>query len=201
MEAVGLLAKAVEKLWDAVQRYKGNKKRLSLLGMLVKNTMPFAEAAAVQDPSAATPVILSLVQHIQQAETLVRDMSRMNTVKKMLNSSSLQDALENVTTGIRDCLAAFSAANFCLLQQYRSALSAIQSKLQDLGQRRQQDDQKLLDVIAAQGERSTAMLLDIAQAWMERSELTPRELAIETQDAMSSSNDNSGQERQVGVGI
>lgn len=196
-EALGLLSAAAEQLWGAVQRYRGNEMNVMQLGKLVKNTVSIAEAAAMRDSHAAAPVIASLMQHVQQAKQLVDSMCSMSTFQKILKMAPLQEALGAVTTGIRDCLAAFSAANFCLSQQHQRALGMMQSSLDAWWERQARDNQDLLQAMAAQHERSNAMLLDVVQTMMERMEMTPRRLAVEVQEAASSSTEGSDQERQV----
>ncbi len=111
----------------------------------------------------------------------------MSVFQRLLKIASLQDELETVTMGIRECLVDFSAACFCLSPQHQRVRSKIYSSLEAVMTKQAHANQDLLEALAPDSEHShDAVLLQAVHAMMQRLQLTPVQLEAEARIAMSS---------------
>jgi hypothetical protein len=205
MEGLGLLSTVTEQLSKAAQLYRGNDSNVVDLSNLIRNTARVAEEAALRDSHAAAPVVQSLIQHVRQTTEMMSAYSGMGRLQKVVKMASLQEDLDAVITGVRDCLAAFSAANFCLSQQTQRSLQMIDSSLDAVRVQNVHANREILQALASHSERSNELMLEVVHAMMSRLQVNPHQLAEEARSAMGSSSgagDSDGDgdsERQVGL--
>jgi hypothetical protein len=208
MDPVSVLTSAAKALYDAVQLYNGNELSLKQLAKLVNNTVQLVRSANICDFPEAAEVVDSLTDYINQGQQFVDKVNRKAPLWRVLKMTSLQEKLGIIITGIRDCLAEMTMANFCLSQQQLQALNRVRGDLEVYWGSQQQALAHLVQIQAQLQQLSTGastqhgMMMEILQTVLDRLDMAPRQLAAEvqqyTRQASSSEGAPSSSELQVG---